>query len=227
MSPLKQIIVALICLSILWCIAETEPLIFDGRTHLFALAHASFFTIFFIEYAGRIYVAALNPRFNSGWQYARTPAAALDLVVLISFILPFLGLETALLRMFRAARLVRLARLGRYSKAMALIIEAVADRRYELGVSVVIATGLMLLSSTALYLVEGHIQPENFGSIPRAMWWSVAILTTVGYGDIVPVTGLGRVFAAVTALTGVGIIAIPTGILAGAFSEALRKARDE
>jgi hypothetical protein len=149
LSPLKQIIVALICLSILWCIAETEPLIFDGRTHLFALAHASFFTIFFIEYAGRIYVAALNPRFNSGWQYARTPAAALDLVVLISFILPFLGLETALLRMFRAARLVRLARLGRYSKAMALIIEAVADRRYELGVSVVIATGLMLLLSTA------------------------------------------------------------------------------
>lgn len=227
LSILNQVVVALICASILIGIAQTEPLIYEGHEGLFALAHASFFMVFLLEYAGRLYVAALNPRYRTGWRYARTPAAMLDLAVLVSFVLPLFGLETALLRMFRAARLIRLARLGRYSKAMSLITEAVAERRYELGVSVVIASGLMLLSATALYLAEGSVQPDNFGSIPRAMWWSVATLTTVGYGDIVPITGLGRLFASVTALTGVGIIAIPTGILAGAFGEALRKARSE
>ena len=147
------------------------------------------------------------------------------MLVMLRFLLPLLGLEAALLRMIRIVRLVRLARLGRYSLALQMIGAAVTDRRYELGVSVIIASGLMLLSSTALYLAEGAHQPENFGSIPRAMWWSVATLTTVGYGDIVPVTVTGRIFAAVTALTGIGIIAIPTGILAGAFSDALRRAR--
>lgn len=157
--------------------------------------------------------------------YAVTWSSLLDLVVIVSFLLPMVGLESTVLRMLRAARLIRLARLGRYSVALGMTFDAIAERRFELAVSVIIAFGLMLLSSSALYLAEGNIQPEAFGSIPRAMWWSVATLTTVGYGDIIPVTPLGRVFAAMTALTGVGIIAIPTGLLVGAFADALRRAR--
>lgn len=105
-------------------------------------------------------------------------------------------------------------------------MQAIAQRRHELGISAVVAIGLMLTSSTALYLAERGLQPEEFGSIPRAMWWSVATRTTVGYGDIVPVTALGRLFAALTAVTGIGLIALPTGILAGAFSEALHSIRE-
>ena len=88
--------------------------------------------------------------------------------------------------------------------------------------SFVIASMLLLMSSTLLYIVEGGIQPETFGSIPRAMWWSIATLTTVCYGDVYPVTTLGRVFAGLTAITGIGLIAMPTGILASAFSDALQ-----
>jgi voltage-gated potassium channel len=89
-----------------------------------------------------------------------------------------------------------------------------------------IAGALLLISASALYVLEGGAQPDAFGSIPRAMWWSVATLTTVGYGDVVPVTALGRVFATLTAITGVGLIAMPAGILASAFSDAMQRKRD-
>ena len=81
---------------------------------------------------------------------------------------------------------------------------------------------LLILSATVLYLVEGEDQREAFGSIPRAMWWAVATLTTVGYGDVYPVTVLGKVFASVTAIAGIALIAMPTGILAAAFSDAMQ-----
>ncbi|SEM12040.1 voltage-gated potassium channel [Roseovarius azorensis] len=225
LSRTNNWIVALICLSILLGVFETEPNLTHGLEPLYAAAHLFFFAAFLIEYLARLYAASLNPRYGSPWRYALTFASLVDLIVLLAFIFPFLGLEATLFRMFRAARLVRLARLGRYSLAMQMISQAIVQRRYELGVSIVAAFGLMLLSSTALYLAERDFQPENFGSIPRAMWWSVATLTTVGYGDIVPVTPLGRIFAAFTAITGIGFIALPTGILAGAFSEALQNIR--
>ncbi len=93
--------------------------------------------------------------------------------------------------------------------------------------SLAIAGMLLLISSTLLYLIEGEGQPDDFGSIPRAMWWSIATLTTVGYGDAFPVTPLGKILAGFTALTGIGLIAMPTGILASAFSDALQRQREE
>jgi voltage-gated potassium channel len=225
LSAANQLVIYGIVASVLVAVLETEPTLVSSMPSFFHIAHFTFFAAFSIEYCARLYAAPVNPKYRSALHYAATPAALVDLVVLLSFLLPYLGLETALLRSLRAARLVRLARLGRYSKAMQLVVSAVAERRYELGLSFVIASALLLASSTGLYFVERAAQPEDFGSIPRAMWWSVATLTTVGYGDIVPVTPLGRFFAALTAITGIGIIALPTGILAGAFSDAIRKSR--
>jgi voltage-gated potassium channel len=222
LSNLNKAVMAAICASIALAILETESQILSGNERVFAVAHAILFVLFGAEYLARLYVASLNPRHPSALSYARTPVAILDLIVLASFALPAFGLEGAMLRMVRAARLVRLARLGRFSEAMNRITDAVRARRYELTVSVLAAIGLMLLSSTALYIIEADTQPDAFGSIPRAMWWSVATLTTVGYGDAVPVTALGKVFATLSAIAGVGIIAVPTGIMAGAFGEALR-----
>jgi voltage-gated potassium channel len=225
LSKTNIVLVYLICLSILLGVLETEGQLTDKFEEFFQISHVVLLTIFGAEYAARMWAAPVNPRYKNTLKYAITFASLVDLLVLVSLLLPAFGLETALLRMFRAARLVRLARLGRYSLAMQMIGSAISQRRYELGVSVIGAFGLMLLSSSALYFAERHIQPEDFGSIPRAMWWSVATLTTVGYGDIVPLTVLGRVAAAITALTGIGLIALPTGILAGAFSEALQNIR--
>lgn len=225
LSHANVAIVSLICLSIIIGVLETEDVVANQFGAIFSTAHVFFFLIFSVEYAARIYGAPINPRYPSSFRYALTFPSILDLVVLLSFLLPIFGLETALLRMFRAARLFRLARIGRYSLAVQLIMNAISERRYELGISVVIALSLMLLSACALYIAERHVQPDEFGSIPRAIWWSVATLTTVGYGDIVPVTVMGRIAAGFTALTGIGIIALPTGILAGAFGDALRNIR--
>jgi voltage-gated potassium channel len=222
LSRWNQIVIALICLSILMGIFETEARLTEGLEAFYLAAHVFFFFVFLGEYVARLYAAGANPRYGSAWRYAWTFAALTDLAVVLSYLMPVIGLEASLVRLFRVARLVRLARLGRYSLALRTISGAIARRRYELAVSMVAAFALMLLSSTALYFAERGLQPENFGSIPRAMWWSVATLTTVGYGDIVPITPVGRIFAAMTAVIGIGFIALPTGILAGAFTDALR-----
>jgi voltage-gated potassium channel len=225
LSRTNTAIIYLICLSIIVGVLETEASLTGRFPLVFAISQVAFFILFAAEYLGRVYASSVNPRYPTPLHYMLTWAALTDFLVVLSFLLPIFGLETAILRMFRAARLIRLARLGRYSLAMQVIAAAIKARRHELGLSIVLAFALMLLSSTVLYLTERAIQPAEFGSIPRAMWWSVATLTTVGYGDIVPVTFRGRAAAAVTALTGIGLIALPTGILAGAFADALRDIR--
>lgn len=91
--------------------------------------------------------------------------------------------------------------------------------------SLALALLLVVITSSMLYLIEGATQPEAFGSIPRAMWWSIATLTTVGYGDVVPFTAWGRMVGALAAIAGVGLIAMPAGIIAGAVSEVMQERR--
>lgn len=216
-------ILALVAVGVL----ETEIHILQRFGGLMGALKIALFAFFAVEYCLRLWVAALNPRYRNWLHYAVTPSALLDLFVLVTLAVPFLGVETTVFRLMQLARLVRLARIGRYSRAMNLLFEAIRSRGTELVLALIIAFALMLASATLLYIVEGPVQPEAFGSIPRALWWAVATLTTVGYGDVVPVTALGRTLAAVTALAGIGFIALPTGILVGAFSDALRRARDE
>lgn len=180
-----------------------------------------------MEYLARLYSATCNKRYKSRWDFARSPAAFIDLLVIVSMTMTFLGPEASILRLFRALRILRLARLGRFSQAIDLMNRAFQLRYAEMAVSALMLVMVLVASSTALYVVEGGAQPQAFGSIPRAMWWSIATLTTVGYGDMVPVTGLGRVFAAVTALTGIAIVAVPTGLFAAAFAEVSKSPRDQ
>jgi len=225
LSRFNRVVVWAILLVVAVGVLETEIRFIEGMGIWLPALEIAFFLFFGGEYLLRLAVARCNPRYGSAWRYGVTPAALLDLVVLLSFLTPFLGLEATVFRLLRLARLVRLARMGRYSRAVRLLYAAVSERGPELLISM--AVSLMLTAATLLWLVESPGQPEAFGSIPRSMWWAVATLTTVGYGDIVPVTALGRVFAALTALCGIGIIALPTGILAGAFSDAIRKARED
>jgi len=131
--------------------------------------------------------------------------------------------ETFLLRLFRLIRLFSVIRVGRYSDALKNVLDAIADRKSELLFSVAIASTVLLISSTFMYLLEADYQPEAFGSIIRSVWWAAAALTTVGYGDVYPVTALGKVFAVISAFSSIGIVALPAGILAGSFTEKFRK----
>lgn len=226
LSPLNKVVAVLICIAALVAILESEPTLYQGRENLFFGAEAVLTGLFIIEYVARLWAAGEDPAYQGAFgrlRYALTWTAIIDLLALLPIFLVFLGNEAFLLRIFRLIRIVRLARLGRFSGALSAVSIAVHARRFELLMSIAVASILLLLSSTMLYLVEGGVQPETFGSIPRAMWWSVATLTTVGYGDVYPVTALGRIFAGITAITGIGLIAMPTGILASAFSDAIQK----
>ena len=117
--------------------------------------------------------------------------------------------------------------LGRFSDALNALGRALYQRRYEMILSAGAAFMLLLFSASMLYVVEAEHQPDTFGSIPRALWWSVATLTTVGYGDVTPITALGRVLAGMTAIAGVGLVALPAGILAAAFSDVFQEQEQE
>jgi voltage-gated potassium channel len=227
LSPLNRIICTLIAISVFAAVIETDPVVIAGNETLFQRLEWIFGAAFLIEYAARVWACGEDPRYGSSLsgrlRYMRSPAALIDLVALSASLLPFTGHQPFLLRLVRLLRIVRIARLGRFSAAMQSVLEALAERRYELLVSVMIAGMLILTAATLLYFVEGGVQPQAFGSIPRAMWWSVVTLTTVGYGDAAPVTPVGRVLAALTCVGGIGLIAMPTGILAAAFSDAMRR----
>lgn len=233
-SLTNRLVMALILVSSVTAVLATEGEITRGHEAVFDGLDMVFALVFLVEYALRLWVAPLSGRYGQGYRavlrYALTPAALLDLIAVLPVLLMLMGGSLFLLRLARVARLVRLARLGQFSHALDNIVTAVKSRSYELWVSVIAAFVLLLLSSSVVYLCEADQQPETFGSIPRAMWWSLATLTTVGYGDAVPITVWGRFFAGLTAITGIGLIAMPAGILASAFSEAIqtrRKAEEE
>ena len=230
LSWVNQCVAALILLSILIAVLESEPPLYQEFTYGFFLVEVGITSAFSIEYVARVWASAEDPRFGPGLmgrlKYCISPAALLDLIAITPLFLSIVGSEAFLFRLLRLLRILRLAKLGRYSTAMSAIADAIRSRRYELAASLACAAVLLLVSSTFLYLLESEAQPETFGSIPRAMWWSISTLTTVGYGDVIPVTALGRVFGGVTAVIGIGLIAMPTGILAAAFSDAVARRRE-
>lgn len=229
LSPINRVVVALILLAVVSAVLSSEPALYDGGAWLFLGIEVVVTLVFTVEYLARAWVAVERPGNPGGWRgrlrYLATPSALLDLLALLPPLLLAFGSESFLMRLVRLARILRLARLGRFSAAVALIAEAVRSRNYELGASFVIALVLLVVTSSLMYLAEGAGQPDAFGSIPRAMWWSIATLTTVGYGDVYPLTPLGRILAGATAIVGIGLIAMPTGILAAAFSDALQRRR--
>jgi voltage-gated potassium channel len=229
LSRLNRFIVVVIVLSVAFAIIESEHDFYDQSPALFHWVEFGFSIVFLIEYIARLWVAPEDPRYQGGFRgrlrYALTPAALLDLLAVTPLLLHAVGGEAYVVRMLRVVRVLRLAKLGRFTVATRALSEAIHTRRYELMISFGVAFFVLLVTSTLMYIVEGHEQPKAFGSIPRAMWWAVATLTTVGYGDVVPLTPIGRVLGGITAATGIGLIAMPTGILAAAMSDAIHTRR--
>ncbi|MEM8695579.1 MAG: ion transporter [Pseudomonadota bacterium] len=227
LSRANILIAILIVLAAVVAILETEPTLREPYAATFFTLQASFGLVFLIEYLLRIWIAAEDPRF-AGKPFGRlrwmmTPSAIIDLLALLPLFLTLASTSLYWLRFARILRILRIVRLGRMSRAFDNVMVALYERRFELCVAVLIALLLMLFSATLLYFAEAEAQPEAFGSVPRALWWAVVTLTTIGYGDVYPVTLLGRACAAMIAITGIGVIAMPTGIFAAAFSDAMQR----
>jgi voltage-gated potassium channel len=229
LSPVNAVLVVLVLLAAGAAILETEPMLSAGREPLFRMLELGFGIVFAVEYVLRVWTAVDNPscaghRFPR-LRYMASPIAIIDLLATLPALFAFGGAPSLLLRFVRVLRLLRLAKLGRSSQAWEHIRAAVSERRYEFTLMLGLLGLAILIAGSLMYLVEGEAQPDKFGSIPRALWWAIVTLTTVGYGDTYPVTGLGRLVGGVIAVLGVMVIALPTGLFASSFTEGIQRHR--
>ena len=222
-------IIVLIALNVVAVILETVPSLHDRyRTffHYFDVVSVAFFTI---EYILRVWSANCDPKYKHAvhgrLRYMFSAAALIDLLAILPFyintIVAFEDLR--ILRIFRLLRFFRLFRLTSYMKATKMVTNVFKNNVNELILSLLLAIFLIIISSSLVYFSEHLVQPDKFKSIPAAIWWSVTTLTTVGYGDMVPITVAGKIFTSVILIAGVAIFALPAGIITAGFLEEIRK----
>ena len=222
-------IVALIVVNVIAVMMETVSWIAKPYARLFNAFEAFSVAVFTAEYVLRLWACTIDPKYAGAvrgrLRFALTPMALIDLLAILPFYLEFSALDLRFIRSLRLFRLFRVFKLARYSASMQTLVNVLRAKKEELLVTLFVVVVMLVFSSSAMFYVENEAQPEHFSSIPASLWWGVATLTTVGYGDIYPVTTLGKVLSAVIAVLGVGLFALPTGILASGFSEELQKSR--
>lgn len=215
----------LIALNVLAVVVETVPAVDDAAAAWFRGFEVASVAVFTLEYVLRVWSAPESGRFRGAvlgrLRFVVTPLALVDLFAVLPAYLPMLGLDLRVLRGVRLVRLVRVLKLTRYSRAAGSLGRAFRRRREELVLTFSMIGFVVLVASSVMYYAEHELQPEAFGSIPEALWWGVVTLTTLGYGDVVPVTAAGRVMAGLFAVSGLLLIALPTAILGSAFVEEL------
>ncbi len=187
--------------------------------------------VFTIEYLARVWTCVERPPYRHPFfgrlRYLASPLALIDLLAILPAYLTVVTVDLRFLRILRALRILRLLKLARYSEAMQILGAVAVRSRRELALSAFLALVLLLIAASLMYYVEREAQPDRFSSIPAAMWWAVATLTTVGYGDVYPVTPLGKVLGAAISVLGIAMFALPTGILGAAFANELARRRSE
>ena len=216
-------ILTLILLNVAAFVLETVPEYGAAYASEFEAFNVFSVAVFTLEYVLRLWTAVEVPflRHDPPWKarlkLAATPALIIDLLAILPFYVQALfGMD---LRILRVLRLLRFLKLSRYSPALHTLMRVLSnERRSLLGAGLLLVTAL-LFASSGIYLIESHAQPDKFGSIPASAWWAIATLTTVGYGDIVPITPLGRIFGSFVMVTGLCILALPVAIISAGFSQ--------
>jgi voltage-gated potassium channel len=228
-------IISLIILNVIAVIVETVEPIHRKYEDFFTYFDWVSVIIFTIEYVLRVWSSNHEEKYkHSFWgrlKYMVSPGALIDLIAIVpSYLHAFIGLDLRVLRMFRLMRLLRLFRLTAYMKSAQMIMDVFKKRKNELALSFILAIFLIIVASCVMYFAE-HLYPSveesKFKSIPETIWWSVVTLTTTGYGDMYPLTNLGKAMASMIMLTGVAFFALPAGIITAGFLEEFRKHRTQ
>ncbi len=223
----SRLIVLLIVINLVAITLQTVPEFETSYAAWFLGIELLSLVVFTFEYGLRMWVAVEHAPYlhSDGWKarlkYATSPIGVIDLFAVLPFWLAFvLPAELKILLVFR---IIRFLKLTRYSPGMRSLLDVLYAERRALFGCLVILIGSTLVAATAMHVVERHVQPEKFGTIPDAMWWAIVTLGTIGYGDVVPVTPLGRVIAATTIFAGLIMVALPVGIVATAFANEIHR----
>lgn len=221
-------LIILIAVNVVAVILETVGWLYAAYGPWFEALELFSVVVFTIEYIGRLWVCVEDEEYRDHnlprLQYAASPLAVIDLVAILPFYLTlFFAID---LRFLRVLRLLRIFKLTRYSSAMTMLLDVIREEANAFFAGFFILIVLLVLAASGMYLVEHDDQPDKFGSIPEAMWWAMATLTTVGYGDVTPITGWGKLFGACVTVIGIGMAALPAGILASGLADHLRRRRE-
>ncbi len=215
-------IMTLIILSVTSIIVESfESAVVSYGKYLNLFEYFSI-AIFTVEYGLRLitcdFVFPSKSKLSSLIKYIISPMAIIDLLAILPMYLPMLlAVDLRFLRILRLTRLLRVFKLNRYSKSLGLLSRVLKKEKEQLIVTIFITSLLLLTASSIMYYLEHDVQPEAFPNIISSLWWAIATLTTVGYGDIYPVTALGRMLSGLIAILGIGLVAMPTGIISAGF----------
>ncbi len=220
-SIFQSFILGLIVLNVSAMILESVHAVYIASPLFFYWFEIVSVAIFTTEYILRVWSCTAASQYRGSvigrLKFVVTPLALVDLFAILPFYLPFVGINLLFIRAVRLFRFFRVAKLARYSAALRTFGRVLAEKREELTVALLLLGMTLIFSSVLMYFAEGEAQPQYFSSIPAAMWWAVMTLTTVGYGDIRPITTFGKIVASVIAVLGIGVFALPTAILGSGF----------
>ncbi|MCC3432850.1 MAG: ion transporter [Microcoleus sp. PH2017_04_SCI_O_A] len=225
------LITGLILINVAAFIASTSPSFSQEQKSILEKIEIVASLVFTIEYGLRLWVCTVDRRYSHPlWgrlRYSLTPLSLIDLVSILPFFTVLLFPELSFINLIRLLRLLRLLKMSRYSHSVRTMGAVLYAKKEELIATAFAVFILLIFASSIMYFVEYEAHPKAFGSILDSMWWGVVTLTTVGYGDIYPITPLGKFLGAILAFLGIGIFALPAGIIASGFSEEVQRRKQE
>jgi len=223
-------IITLIVLNVIAVMMETVHPLYENHKKLFDTFDLISVIIFTVEYVLRVWSCTHDPKYKGSIKgrikYMLTPGALIDLLAFLpTYFHAFLDFDLRILRLLRFFRFFRLFRLTAYTKSAQMIFNVFKSRGNELLLSFTMVLFLIIIASCLLFFAEHNAQPDSFSSIPATIWWAVVTLTTTGYGDMAPITTLGKILAGTIMLTGVALFALPAGIITVGFLEEFRSVK--
>ena len=220
-------IIALIILNLVAIMVETVHPYYENNQVFFDTFDLISVIIFTIEYVLRVWSCTHDPKYKGSikgrLKYMLTPGALIDLISFAPWYLHrMLGFDLRVLRILRLLRFFRLFRLTAYTRSAQLIFNVFKSRIRELMLSFLLTIFLIIIASCVVYFAEHNVEETKFTSIPATIWWAVVTLTTTGYGEMIPVTTIGKVLSGIIMLTGVAFFALPAGIITAGFLDEMR-----
>jgi voltage-gated potassium channel len=221
-------LMTLILMTVIAVILESDDDIYQRHEFLFLILEIVSLTVFTVEYILRVWSSGEVKKYNAfkgRIRYMLTPMALIDLLAVLPVLFGFFVNRD--LMVLRGFRLVRVFKLTRYSRSMNLLISVLRQESANIFSAFFVLSILIIIAATGMHYVEGDSQPNDFGTIPKSIWWATVTLTTVGYGDVVPLSPLGKIFGIVILMSGIGMAALPAGILASGFTKEINRRKEK